>query len=126
MQVNGSSHLDALRLIHPPKPVSATEPAAKSKSTSSAAPAAGVDRADAYSFEAAYVDRLPRLSYTQAQQRVDRIREQLVAGRTSQPIQFDHSPHALHQPASNPYANPYMKLTPSAAELNLHATEHEA
>lgn len=123
MQVNGPNHLDALRLVHPPQ-----RPAAATSVDKPAEPAQ-VNRpsqSNPFAFESAYIEQLPRMEYTDAHRRVERIRDTLVGGSTPVPIHFESSPQALHQPAANPYANPYMKLAPAPGEANLRATQREA
>ncbi len=79
-----------------------------------------VDRNDAYSFEAVYRARLPRIKLTDAHRRLERIRNQLVAARTDVPIHFDEVKQAG---MASPLTNAYLSFKPGDADVNAAATE---
>ncbi len=87
-----------------------------------AAPAhrpAAADRTDRLSFEAVYRQQLPKASISEAQRRVERLRD-LVGARTNVPIHFQERRGGA---STNPYTPTLMRITPDAAALNAAETE---
>ena len=113
--VSPAGGVPALRLVHPvtESPAdSAVQPVERDQ------PRSRAERADTLSFDSVYVSRLPRMPYTEAQRRLERLRADLVAVSVDRPIHFEQSP-VLRSRAVDAYA----RLTPAAAEVNEAATE---
>jgi hypothetical protein len=75
---------------------------------------------DSYNFEAVYATRLNRVPWTEAHQRLEQFRS-LIAARTQVPIHFT-DPAARR--AMNPYSPSYMRIAPTATDVNGHAVDH--
>lgn len=119
MNVGPSPSNHPLRLVRPPQQAEQPAPSQASRPTERGASTQRGQPADALNFEAVYQSQLPRIPMTEAQQRIDRIRSELVAGRTDVPIHFQ-------QPArgsNNPYQATYARLAPNAASTNESATQ---
>jgi hypothetical protein len=76
---------------------------------------------DSLSFEAVYQSQLPRVPMTDAHRKLDRIRSQLVGGKTEVPIHFSEiaSPSKV---ATNPFAATYPRLIADPGALNANLT----
>jgi len=86
-----------------------------------ASPPGRAEPRDGYSFEAVYRLNLPRVPVTDAQLRLERMRD-MVAGRVDVPIHFENpAPQAGR--AANPYASAYMKFPTDPATLNERASD---
>lgn len=111
--INSSANVSALRLVQPAQPAS---------QTATAQPVQPVRRdvTDSYDFQSIREAQLPRMPYTQAHQRLDKLRD-LIAAKTDVPIHFD-SP-APGRSSNNPYSGGYMKFPVNAAERNAAATD---
>lgn len=133
MQINGPNLANSLRLVHPPPTLPAggsgvENASAVNASTESAPtrPSSQSGNVGGLSFEAVYQKQLPRLEQTEAQKRVEQIRDAFVAGRTQVPIHFETPGGSRYQAGPNPYANAYMKLTPAPADVDGRATQAAA
>lgn len=116
--INSSANVSALRLVQPAQPVPQSAPVK---------PAQPVRRdvTDSYDFQSIREAQLPRMAYTQAHQRLDKLRD-LIAAKTDVPIHFDSpapTPGSSATRSANPYAAGYLKFPVNAAERNAAATD---
>ena len=115
MRIEPGQNQPPLRLIQPPAlPQELSAP----DKVNGAQPRSRAERADQMSFESVYVSKLPRLPYTDAQVRLENLRQTLIAAKVDLPIHFEKSPDVRSRALSA-----YAKLTPSAADVNETATE---
>jgi hypothetical protein len=115
MRIDGNHGVGAtpsLRLVKPTDATPAVQPVKRSDPARDG---------DAISFEAVYVQNLPRTQITEAHRKLDRIRQQLVAGKTDVPIHFNTPARA-----SNPYKPSFLKLSADPGEFNASATQAAA
>lgn len=118
MELDPNQLLSSLRLVRPPETVQPTaEPKAAARSSKSARQPGGSDTA---SFEAVYRSQQPKAARAEADQRVDRIRDQLVAAKTDVPIHFQQPRPAR---SVNPYVAGYLQHAADPATRNISATE---
>ena len=116
MQVERAADpLTSLRLVHPPEaPAAAGTPEVVTC-------VRDVPRLpDSYNFDAIYSSSLRRVPWTQAHQRLERLRSSLVAARTQVPIYFTDP---TYRRAMNPYGPSYMRIAPTPTEVNAAAVE---
>jgi hypothetical protein len=78
--------------------------------------------ADSYDFDTVYTRNLPIQQLTEAHRKLERIRTELVAGKTAVPIHFQSS---LPRPA-NPYIPTHLRFGADPAAFNESATQHAA
>jgi hypothetical protein len=117
MRIDGTNNgVSPLRLIQSPVQVNAPP-----KSDAPQAPPATRDN-DSYSFDAVYTRNLPIQHLTEAHRKLERIRRELVAGRTAVPIHFQD---ALPRP-NNPYLPSHLRYGADPSGLNESATQHAA
>lgn len=83
---------------------------------------ASADSSHTLSFEGVYQNQLPRVPMTDAHRKLDRIRTQLVAGKTDVPIHFNSAPSPGRSGAANPYAAGYPRLISDPGEINTNLT----
>jgi hypothetical protein len=122
MNVDAAASSSTLRLIQPPASVRTAQSATPVKSADPAAPVSG---GDPYKFESIYQASLPKPAIGHALERLDRIRAQLVAARTSVPIHFDAAQPAAAM-RSSALARAYLRAGPSPADAHISATNAAA
>ena len=76
---------------------------------------------DSLSFEAVYQSQLPRVPMTEAHRKLDRIRSQLVGGKTEVPIHFAEAAPSSTA-STNPFAAAYPRLIADPGSLNANLT----
>ncbi|MDH3583741.1 MAG: hypothetical protein OER86_05960 [Phycisphaerae bacterium] len=107
----------SLRLVHPPAGGPDTvRPVAATGATKPAA---------TYRFESIYARALPRVPMTEAHQRLERIRQDLVASRTDVPIHFQQQPIHAGSAASAAHARAYLRFPADPPAINADATERQ-
>ena len=109
-----------LRLVQPNpsvRPVDPVQPVDKAVPSGSS---------DTLSFEAVYQANLPKITMSDALDRLDRIRTQLVAARTDVPIHFETTAPPPGLGSSSPLTRAYFSNGPAPADANASATDAEA
>ncbi|QNN22150.1 hypothetical protein HED60_07645 [Planctomycetales bacterium ZRK34] len=100
----------------PIRPIESTEKVTRQPNQTKASEAG-----DSLSFEAVYQSQLPRVPMTEAHRKLDRIRSQLVGGKTEVPIHFADAPAASTGPA-NPFTAAYPRLIADPGSINANLT----
>lgn len=117
MRIESNQSAAALRLVQPAAP----SPAADTLTPVHTASDAPRSRdSDAISFEALYVNTLPRIPLSDAQRRLQHLRENLVAATVPGPIRFTV---AGSERSTNPYSLSFVRLVADPSEANIAATE---
>ncbi len=118
MPIDPVGHNPMLRLTAAINPVRRTQPTQPAHPTQRPQ---RVQAGDNYDFAAVYKANLPRLRLTEAHQRLERVRNELVGAKVGMPIHFENS---QPRPASaNAAIRAYMRVAPSPADSNAAATE---
>lgn len=117
MRIEPSQSAAALRLVRPVAPAQAADPAAP---TAAASDSQTPRASDTISFESLYVHTLPRIPFTDAQKRLQQLRDNLVAATVPGPITFGDANPAR---SANPYSLSFVRLSADPAEANIRATE---
>ncbi len=119
MRIETHQPAAALRLVQPNSVAPAGDVAATAPSS---AAEQRPRNPDAISFEALYVNTLPRIPFSEAQRRLQQLRDNLVAATVPGPINFS-APNAAR--SANPYSISFVRNI-DPAEANLRATEAAA
>lgn len=114
MRIDGTSSSPALRLIRPTESVAPQRSVQPSQSVRPAAPV------DSFHFDTVYISQLPRVPQTEAHQRLEKIRTQLVAGQVATPVYFNEAPAAV---GNNPYKPRFTRFVGDPSEVNSAATQ---
>ena len=118
MELDPNQLLSSLRLVRPPEttqPAGASQPAARPSQ-----PAQRSQESDTTSFEAVYRSQQPKADRADAEQRLNSLRDNLVAAKTDVPIHFEQPRPAR---SANPYVAGYLQHAASPAARNASAIE---
>ena len=114
MRIDGTCCSPALRLIRPTESVTPPRSVQPGESVRPAAPT------DSFNFDSIYISNLPRQEQTEAHQRLEKIRSQLVGGKVATPVYFNSSPA---QASGNPYKPQFARFVGDPTEVNAAATQ---
>jgi len=123
MELDPNQLLSSLRLVRPPSTVQPTsEPSAQpaARPSEPVQPAQSPRESDTASFEAVYRSQQPKAERAEADQRMHRIRDNLVAANTDVPIHFQQPRPAR---SANPYVAGYLQHAADPASRNASAIE---